>query len=306
MSEDKPTIDVPKDGPFLVKGLKKLTDADNQQVAMEKEVIALCRCGASENKPFCDGTHKDVGFSGEREGTENYPVREYKGQELTVVDDIGICCHAGSASTAPRRRSFAGMATSAYPNPTRRPATKSSRPFAPAPRDLWPTSWTANCTTNLLLRSGDLHLEGWSLHVRGGIAFNDPDGRASDDRSLHPVSLWGIEEQTVLRRLTHGRRFQGLIFSLFHSNRWPPRRQRRGGLSMYSTRRRAIPSADPKLHSCRTRNSIRHWVSWLEGHRGLWLGRIRRALGVALVGVSLVATQRTPFSSPSEWMRVSS
>ena len=72
MSEQKPNIDVPEDGPFLVKGLKKLTDADGNPIAMEKNVIA-----------FCDGTHSDIGFSGKKERTETYPVREYKGKELT-------------------------------------------------------------------------------------------------------------------------------------------------------------------------------------------------------------------------------
>tara|TARA_Y100000758_G_C15972704_1_gene393876 strand:+ start:306 stop:929 length:624 start_codon:yes stop_codon:yes gene_type:complete len=96
MSDDQPTIDVPDSGPFLVKGLKKLTDAQDQPIDMEKDVIALCRCGASENKPFCDGTHKKIGFTGVNERQETYPVREYEGQQLTIVDNIGACCHDGS------------------------------------------------------------------------------------------------------------------------------------------------------------------------------------------------------------------
>ena len=53
MSDDQPTIDVPDSGPFLVKGLKKLTDAQDQPIDMEKDVIALCRCGASTNEAIC-------------------------------------------------------------------------------------------------------------------------------------------------------------------------------------------------------------------------------------------------------------
>ena len=45
-----------------MKGLKKLTRAEDQPIAVDKEVIALCRCGASKNKPFCDGSHKAAGF----------------------------------------------------------------------------------------------------------------------------------------------------------------------------------------------------------------------------------------------------
>lgn len=95
MSEDKPTIDIPENGPFLVKNLKRLVDHQDQPIEMAKDVIALCRCGKSENKPFCDGTHSDIGFTGKKERQESYETKEYEGAELTVVDNIGVCCHAG-------------------------------------------------------------------------------------------------------------------------------------------------------------------------------------------------------------------
>ncbi|MBV9389261.1 MAG: CDGSH iron-sulfur domain-containing protein [Chroococcidiopsidaceae cyanobacterium CP_BM_ER_R8_30] len=50
-------------GPFLVTGPVLLTDAAGQQFHSERETIALCRCGASTTKPFCDGTHGKIGFS---------------------------------------------------------------------------------------------------------------------------------------------------------------------------------------------------------------------------------------------------
>ena len=62
MSEEKPSIDIPEKGPFIVKNLKRLTDAEGNAVEMAKEVIALCRCGASKNKPFCDNSHREAGF----------------------------------------------------------------------------------------------------------------------------------------------------------------------------------------------------------------------------------------------------
>ena len=96
MSEEKPTIDCPETGPFVVKGLRKLTDAENQPVPMQKEVIALCRCGESQNKPFCDGTHADIGFSGENQRSEDSGAKQYAGAELTVIDNRGVCCHAGA------------------------------------------------------------------------------------------------------------------------------------------------------------------------------------------------------------------
>ena len=50
-------------GPLLVTGGVRILDADGA-VLYEGERAALCRCGGSSNKPFCDGTHKTNGFEG--------------------------------------------------------------------------------------------------------------------------------------------------------------------------------------------------------------------------------------------------
>ncbi len=50
-------------GPLLVRGDMKLLDPEGREFNLEgKTNVALCRCGHSENKPFCDGSHKKVGF----------------------------------------------------------------------------------------------------------------------------------------------------------------------------------------------------------------------------------------------------
>lgn len=56
-------IEVRPNGPFLVKGPVKLVDAQGNEFDLGgKESFALCRCGHSQNKPFCDGAHKSCGF----------------------------------------------------------------------------------------------------------------------------------------------------------------------------------------------------------------------------------------------------
>jgi len=55
-------IRVRDNGPYRVSGPFKLIDATGAEFALEGEVIALCRCGHSQNKPFCDGTHKTCDF----------------------------------------------------------------------------------------------------------------------------------------------------------------------------------------------------------------------------------------------------
>ena len=55
-------ITVRENGPYLVSGDVALTDADGNAFET-KPVIALCRCGGSTTKPFCDGTHSKIGFA---------------------------------------------------------------------------------------------------------------------------------------------------------------------------------------------------------------------------------------------------
>ncbi len=49
-------------GPYLVKGPITLTDAEGNDFTLDKETVALCRCGSSTNQPFCNGTHRKIEF----------------------------------------------------------------------------------------------------------------------------------------------------------------------------------------------------------------------------------------------------
>ena len=51
-----------RDGPFLVRGPIELVDQDGTPIAVDRETVALCRCGKSRLRPFCDGTHRLVRF----------------------------------------------------------------------------------------------------------------------------------------------------------------------------------------------------------------------------------------------------
>lgn len=59
------TIQALKSGPFLVKGPVQVVDAQGKPLPVQQgQAVALCRCGHSSNKPFCDGSHQKVGFQG--------------------------------------------------------------------------------------------------------------------------------------------------------------------------------------------------------------------------------------------------
>ncbi|HEX2127751.1 MAG TPA: CDGSH iron-sulfur domain-containing protein [Solirubrobacterales bacterium] len=50
------------DGPYLVRGTFEISDVNGEVIERRRRTIALCRCGKSRTKPFCDGTHKSIGF----------------------------------------------------------------------------------------------------------------------------------------------------------------------------------------------------------------------------------------------------
>lgn len=62
------TIRLRPNGPLLVEGPIKIVDQNGNPFPInpDKPAIALCRCGASQNRPFCDGSHKTAGFVCER------------------------------------------------------------------------------------------------------------------------------------------------------------------------------------------------------------------------------------------------
>lgn len=59
-----PLIEIAPRGPYLVSGVETFVDADGRPCGAEPN-MALCRCGHSGSKPFCDGAHVSHGFTGE-------------------------------------------------------------------------------------------------------------------------------------------------------------------------------------------------------------------------------------------------
>ncbi len=111
MAAENPRITVQPNGPYVVTGSvplavrhpvlseheERLTWRTGERLEAD-ETYALCRCGGSSTKPFCDGTHAREGFDGtESAPTETYRERQrtYVGTGIEVHDDRGICEHAG-------------------------------------------------------------------------------------------------------------------------------------------------------------------------------------------------------------------
>lgn len=52
-----------EDGPYLIRGDFQIIDQDGREIDPRRKTVALCRCGHSRIKPFCDGTHKATRFA---------------------------------------------------------------------------------------------------------------------------------------------------------------------------------------------------------------------------------------------------
>ena len=96
-SQPEPSIQVTENGPYLVTGGLEVRRADGATLETQAR-YALCRCGGSNNKPFCDGTHAKIGFEG-TETADRGPMRDrqdqYPGNGVTIRDDRSVCAHAG-------------------------------------------------------------------------------------------------------------------------------------------------------------------------------------------------------------------
>ena len=113
---DNKLIKIVKNGPFLVSGkiplIKLAVDTDEagypynwieKETYPQKEEYALCRCGQSKNKPYCDGTHAEVGFEGTETATKNSYIdgaKEIEGPDLILTDNHALCNHAGFCTRA--------------------------------------------------------------------------------------------------------------------------------------------------------------------------------------------------------------
>jgi CDGSH-type Zn-finger protein len=64
-ADEQVTITPYPNGPYLVRGPFRLVDREGNEIETRRRTVALCRCGRSQIKPFCDGTHKLIGFRAE-------------------------------------------------------------------------------------------------------------------------------------------------------------------------------------------------------------------------------------------------
>lgn len=91
----KPRVIIVKNGPMIVEGVTKYVHASGKVQDMS-DLYRLCRCGASFEKPYCDGSHEIFEFD-DRKSPYRAPDRvdEYVGKDITIYFNRGVCSHRG-------------------------------------------------------------------------------------------------------------------------------------------------------------------------------------------------------------------
>ncbi|MFD3191987.1 CDGSH iron-sulfur domain-containing protein [Sedimentitalea sp. HM32M-2] len=91
----QPVIEERPAGPLVAKAIPRLTDPAGADIETQP-VMALCRCGQSMKKPYCDGSHNDIGFS-TAPSPDRTPdgAKVYEGDQINVHYNHLLCSHAG-------------------------------------------------------------------------------------------------------------------------------------------------------------------------------------------------------------------
>ena len=88
---DTPSIELRQNGPAVVSGLNSLMGTQGESIPT-KSTMALCRCGASKSKPFCDGSHTSVNFSDQKSPKRTIDMTlSYEGQNISVLYNRLLC-----------------------------------------------------------------------------------------------------------------------------------------------------------------------------------------------------------------------
>ncbi len=93
MKKKEQEIVFTKHTPFLAVDVDVLKNDEGKEFPLGK-VTALCRCGKSSNKPYCDGTHEKKGLNeikSEKRKKDN--LKDYAGKDITVHFNLGVCSH---------------------------------------------------------------------------------------------------------------------------------------------------------------------------------------------------------------------
>jgi len=219
-SHNSPVIKVTKDGPYLVSGSipmsKQTIITDNMGYSLrweegsrypEKDEYALCRCGRSEKKPYCDGTHLKIAFAGtETASKEKYlkKARMLKGPDLILTDAQELCASGRFCD----RAGGAWQLTKNSDNPISRDTAIQEACDCPSGRlVIWDRNTGEEIEPEIPVSIGIIEDPGAKVSgpiwVRGGIPVEACDGSQYEIRNRVTLCRCGKSENKPFCDATH-------------------------------------------------------------------------------------------------------
>jgi pyruvate oxidase/acetolactate synthase-1/2/3 large subunit len=182
-------IESKKNGPYLIQNIENLRNSRGERIQTRPKMI-LCRCGASKEKPFCDGTHIKINFnSDKRPDTVPDRLDTYKGMKITIHDNRGVCSHAGYCTD--NSPEVFDMHQDHWIEPDKGSSEKTAKTIRMCP------SGALSYTKDGILykdqdrqRSITVSKNGPYLVV-GGISFNDPTGSKPESKEHYTLCRCG-------------------------------------------------------------------------------------------------------------------
>jgi CDGSH-type Zn-finger protein len=187
--QEKSTIQPTRNGPYMVKGMKRLKNSKGEDLK-SSPIMLLCRCGGSNNKPYCDGTHAKIGFSDQKD-PDRVPDKmdDYKGDDITIHDNRGVCSHRGHCTdNAPK---VFRMGIEPWIDPNTQDAEKTTRVIRTCP------SGALSYTKEGVLYKDWSHEQGIIVSkdgpydVQGFVDFKDLDENAPESKEHYTLCRCG-------------------------------------------------------------------------------------------------------------------
>ena len=210
--DPKGGIRVRENGPYLLTGGALMSNFLGEPTTAPP-VAALCRCGRSESKPWCDGTHATIGFN-DRKHPDRVADRldTYAARQFTILDNRGICAHPDGALTR-CPRCFASARSRLLPRQAGAddilraiqacPSGRSERRSPSAA----PPMWSIGFARPRLRSRRTGRITSPVAWISGTTPATSRCDRQVLERAFRPLSLRAVEEQALLQWRALVRRF---------------------------------------------------------------------------------------------------
>ena len=187
--EKNPTIIITPKGPYLVKNLTNLKNSKGEDLRADP-AMALCRCGGSNNKPYCDGTHMKIGLTDPKE-PDRVPDKmdTYEGKNITIHDNRGVCSHRGHCTdNAPK---VFRMGVEPWIDPDAQDAEETEKVIKTCPSGALSYTKDGLLSKDWDNEDGIIVSKDGPYDVQGYVELEDPDGSTPESKEHYTLCRCG-------------------------------------------------------------------------------------------------------------------